>query len=406
MDELLKILFGREPSGMGAFPVTQNPVTVEEIMPGQMPVAQPVAQPQPEQSRFRMPDFSGINLPELSMPNLRMPDLSGLRMPEFNLPMPGVPEYMQGLIANPEEAQKRAQQAGLMSAAMALLESSGPSPQRTSLGQAIGRGAGAYQQGAQGSFDQILQGMLLKSKLAPQETEAIRTLRALQADPSLMATQLAKSAAGAPKIQNIVGTAETELGKVVGKGVGEDLLKSFNLAKQSYDNIPKIDETLALLESGDATTGIGAEVINNVNRLKTFFGSESAKRKVSDTEYLDALLGSDVFPQIGALGIGARGLDTPAEREFLRKVMTGTVAMDKDTLIRLTKTRRNIQERAIKNFNKDVEEGNYDKFFEAAQRPKRKFDIPKPKQIPKGPPAGISQQEWNYMTPEEKALFQ
>jgi hypothetical protein len=241
---------------------------------------------------------------------------------------------------------------------------------------------------------------------SPQENEAIRTFRALQADPSLMATQLAKSAAGAPKIQNIVGTAETELGKVVGKGVGEDLLKSFNLAKQSYDNIPKIDETLALLESGDATTGIGAEVINNVNRLKTFFGSESAKRKVSDTEYLDALLGSDVFPQIGALGIGARGLDTPAEREFLRKVMTGTVAMDKDTLIRLTKTRRNIQERAIKNFNKDVEEGNYDKFFEAAQRPKRKFDIPKPKQIPEGPPAGISQQEWNYMTPEEKALFQ
>jgi hypothetical protein len=168
MDELLKILFGREPGGMGAFPVTQNPVTVEEIMPGQMPVAQPVAQPQPEQFRFRMPDFSGINLPELSMPNLRMPDLSGLRMPEFNLPMPGVPEYLQGLIANPEEAQKRAQQAGLMSAAMALLESSGPSPQRTSLGQAIGRGAGAYQQGTQGSFDQILQGMLLKSKLKPE----------------------------------------------------------------------------------------------------------------------------------------------------------------------------------------------------------------------------------------------
>jgi hypothetical protein len=184
MDELLKILFGREPSGMGAFPVPQGQVTVEEIMPGQMPSVTnvtPSVTPA-EQSRFRMPDFSGINLPEMpnlrmpDMSNLRMPDLSGLRMPEFNLPMPGVPEYLQGLIANPEEAQKRAQQAGLMSAAMALLESSGPSPQRTSLGQAIGRGAGAYQQGAQGSFDQILQGLLLKSKLTPkaETTDDIR----------------------------------------------------------------------------------------------------------------------------------------------------------------------------------------------------------------------------------------
>jgi hypothetical protein len=401
MDELLKLLFGARSAqaaeGPQAFPIVDQPVSVMDIpriseYEADMRIAPPVeAQAQAPQSGMRFPSFS--------MPNFQMPNMP-------SLPMPNVPEYMSGLISDPAAAQQQAQRSGLLNAAIALLEAGGPQQQRTTLGQAAGRGLGAYQQGVQGSFDQILQGMLMKQKLSPQETEAVRTLRALRDDPSLMATQLAKSAAGAPKIQNIVGTAETEFAKVVGKGVGEDKLKAFNLAKQSYDNIPKIDETLSLLESGDATTGIGAEVINNVNRLKTFFGSESAKRKVSDTEYLDALLGSDVFPQIGALGIGARGLDTPAEREFLRKVMTGTVAMDKDTLIRLTKTRRNIQERAIKNFNKDVEEGNYDKFFEASQLPKRKFDIPKPRQALKGPPAGISPQEWNYMTPEEKALFQ
>jgi hypothetical protein len=270
MDELLKILFGREPSGMGAFPIPQNPVTVEEIMPGQMPVAQPVAQPQPEQSRFRMPDFSGINLPELSMPNLsmpnlsmpnlRMPDLSGLRMPEFNLPMPGVPEYLQGLIANPEEAQKRAQQAGLMSAAMALLESSGPSPQRTSLGQAIGRGAGAYQQGAQGSFDQILQGMLLKSKLAPQEPEAIRTLRILATDPKLMATQLAKSAAGATKI-TMPGGNLTPGQEAVDKDFADDYVAwktggGQDMAAQIAQLTPVIKD----LENNKPLSGVGVAI--------------------------------------------------------------------------------------------------------------------------------------------------
>jgi hypothetical protein len=39
---------------------------------------------------------------------------------------------------------------------------------------------------------------------------------------------------------------------------------------------------------------------------------------ISDIEEQDRLVGSEAFPLIKALGIGARGLDTPAEREFLR----------------------------------------------------------------------------------------
>jgi hypothetical protein len=259
MDELLKILFGREPSGMGAFPIPQNPVTVEEIMPGQMPSVTnvtPSVTPA-EQSRFRMPDFSGINLPELSMPNLRMPDLSGLRMPEFNLPMPGVPEYMQGLIANPEEAQKRAQQAGLMSAAMALLESSGPSPQRTSLGQAIGRGAGAYQQGAQGSFDQILQGLLIKSKLKP-EAEKLTGEYANLANLIYGTSDPAKLPAGA--VDKIISQVNTKASLVGGGGVGT-IPPGFELRKDpatgalSMAPIPGGPAEIEAMEQADKAKG-------------------------------------------------------------------------------------------------------------------------------------------------------
>jgi hypothetical protein len=242
MDELLKILFGREPSGMGAFPIPQNPVTVEEIIPGQMPSVTnvtPSVTPA-EQSRFRMPDFSGIDLPEMpnlrmpDMSNLRMPDLSGLRMPEFNLPMPGVPEYLQGLIANPEEAQKRAQQAGLMNAAMALLESSGPSPQRTSLGQAIGRGAGAYQQGAQGSFDQILQGMLVKSKLKP-EAEKLTGEYANLAQLIYGTSDPAKLPAGA--VNKIISQ--------VNQSKSASAIKIMNEGQPGFDNTLKLKSAFA-----------------------------------------------------------------------------------------------------------------------------------------------------------------
>ena len=39
---------------------------------------------------------------------------------------------------------------------------------------------------------------------------------------------------------------------------------------------------------------------------------------ISDIQEQDRLVGSEDFPLTKALGIGARGLDTPAEREFLR----------------------------------------------------------------------------------------
>jgi hypothetical protein len=117
-------------------------------------------------------------------------------------------------------------------------------------------------------------------------------------------------------------------------------------------------------------------------------------KTVSDTELLDTMLGSDVFPMIKALGIGARGLDTPAEREFLRKVMTGTITMNKETLVKMTKIRRDIAARAIEKWNKRIDTGELDKYFEFTQAPKQKLQLPAPQRragdgarIPKYNPA-------------------
>ena len=103
---------------------------------------------------------------------------------------------------------------------------------------------------------------------------------------------------------------------------------------------------------------------------------KAAGKKVADTEILDSFLGSDVFPQINALGIGAKGLDTPAEREFLRQVMTGTISMNKDALIKMTEIRRNIEQRAIDRYNKNVDSGQLDNFFKTTGYKKEKFTIP------------------------------
>lgn len=183
----------------------------------------------------------------------------------------------------------------------------------------------------------------------------------------------------APPQQTTVNlpAAETSRGRKLGELAAEQQMTEFKAANDAVQNITKIDETLSLLESGDPTTGLGAELLNNINRVRVFFGDkEKTGKKVSDTEILDAMLGSDVFPMIGALGIGARGLDTPAERDFLRSVMTGKIEMNKDSLKRLTKIRRDIQLRAINKFNDKVAGGELDSFFKETGFPKKPVAIP------------------------------
>jgi hypothetical protein len=176
--------------------------------------------------------------------------------------------------------------------------------------------------------------------------------------------------------------AETEKQKGYGKFGVEQNTAIFTSGQSAVKNIGKINETLKLIEDGSPTTGLGAEIINNINRAKLVFSnSKQDIKNVSDTELLNSLLGADVFPQIGALGIGAKGLDTPAEREFLRQVMTGTITMNKDTILRLTTLRKKYEEKSLDQYNKAVEEGQLDDLFNFSGLPKRKLTVPKSIQV-------------------------
>jgi hypothetical protein len=204
--------------------------------------------------------------------------------------------------------------------------------------------------------------------------------------------------------------AEKAYAADVGKANAQRDLSQFGAAEAAVENLNKLNTTLEELKSGEAFTGAFAELQTNIQKVQAKFAADKkAGKRVSDTEYLDALLGSDVFPMIGALGIGARGLDTPAERDFLRQVMTGTIKLERDTLIRLTEDRKKIAERAIDRFNDRVEKGELNDFFKYQGTQPRKFEKPKPPERPRTPaqaPAGVDQRIWNAMTPEEKALWQ
>ena len=171
---------------------------------------------------------------------------------------------------------------------------------------------------------------------------------------------------------------ESEYTKIVGKAAGERDVGITTSAAAAAGNLPKLYETLDQLKTSDAITGFGAGIIKNIESFRTKFANDiKAGKKVADTEILDAMLGSDVFPMIQSLGIGAKGMDTPAEREYLRSVMTGTINMDKAALIKLTEIRKNIEERAVKRYNEAVDSGKLDRFFETQGIKPEKIEAPK-----------------------------
>ena len=193
-------------------------------------------------------------------------------------------------------------------------------------------------------------------------------------------------------------TASTNTGYIgaVQKGAAERDVAAYNAAKAAQVGLIKDYETLDLLESGEPATGLFGEAQLFVDRvLAEFDGDSKAARRASDTQLLNALLGSDVFANIQALGIGARGLDTPAEREFLREVVSGTTKLTPDTLRRMANLRVSIKERAIKEFNRRVEAGELDVFLRASGLPKETIPLPSRQKRGAGadPYAGISDEE-------------
>jgi hypothetical protein len=402
MDELLKLIFGVRPAQAAvqepqAFPIVDQPVSVMDIprlseYEADMRIAPPVeAQAQAPQS--------GMRFPNISMPNFNLPSMP-------SLPMPNVPEYMSGLIGDPAAAQQQAQRSGLLNAAIALLEAGGPQQQRTTLGQAAGRGLGAYQQGVQGTFDQMLQGMLLKSKLAPQEPEAIRTLRILANEPRLMQTQLAKSAAGATKI-TMPGGNLTPGQEAIDKKFAETYLDwTTGGGSDVTAQLAQIKPVIDLLEQNKPITGVGVAVQPDLLLAMTNPSALQSRQQIEEITQrnLKLLLGAQFTAKEGEQLI-ARAFNPqlpPAENAMrVRKLFMqmATAAEQKQAMVDYFE-----QEGSLRGFKGRMPSvADFEKAIEGAKLPASPSSAKPPSSKA---PAGVRQEDWDAMLPEEKALWQ
>lgn len=184
-------------------------------------------------------------------------------------------------------------------------------------------------------------------------------------------------AGGRPPVPLVDMTEDRE--RMFGLGIAkEGIAPLYEKAVDARKDIENIDQVIGLLETGDADTGFGAELRQNVKRVQSLFSDDPDRIKtLTDTELLNSALGKDVFGAISDLGVGARGLDTPAEREFLREVVAGKITLTKDTLLRMAAIRRKAATNNIENWNELLESGRGQSLFDIAPfYPTEKMDIP------------------------------
>ena len=230
-----------------------------------------------------------------------------------------------------------------------------------------------------GLFDKVMEDKL-KHRDIP--TEVVTSASGVRLVNSITGKEIANYGlpprAASTKIEvNTGDTGMSAYAKKVGTDVAEKDVGLVIAAEKAHQNMTKIEQTLTLLkESPNLRTGMAAELLKNVDRAKAqFLNDKKAGKRVTDTEYLQSLTGQEVFPMIGELGIGARGIDTPAEKEFLLDVFTGRIQLSKETLIKMTENRKGNLVATVTDYNEKVNSGYYTAYEESISRKLPTLDI-------------------------------
>jgi len=176
---------------------------------------------------------------------------------------------------------------------------------------------------------------------------------------------------------NITFTGDDAYANELGKLLAIDDQKLVTDSKKAKEQIEKTNAVLRIINRGEANIGAFSTIEQSFDRVKAEFGFAEGEEAASETQLLNALLGSDVFPLISALGIGARGLDTPAERDFLQAVFVGTIKMEGAALEQLTRLRQKYSTLVIQDFNDKADSDYFDRYNKIATTPLQKIEIPK-----------------------------
>ena len=156
-----------------------------------------------------------------------------------------------------------------------------------------------------------------------------------------------------PDIINNAYTANEEL------GITTDLLNKVNNDDFEYFSGAMSDVKLSMSRFMDS---IG-------------FLPEDYKTAANNTEFINAASRAGVFKLLKPLGIGARGLDTPAERDFLIAVLTGDATKMRSTFKVMLEQRQETFNGDLRKFNQNLKDGNLNKMDGVLSYPTTPYNL-------------------------------
>jgi hypothetical protein len=214
-----------------------------------------------------------------------------------------------------------------------------------------------------------------KYDLSYQTFDGERVMRLVDKDTGTLIKEvlLGKAAQTGTNVEVNTGDMETAAQKAKGKGIGEDIAADLSAtrkaAQTANENLPKMYTALNILKTQPITTGLGYQFYDIINQVRAqYLSDKEAGVEVTNNQYLDSLVGGDVFNAIADLGIGARGIDTPAEKDFLLEVVTGKRSLSENALIAITEMRIKNTEKSVKKFNDYLSKGDYADYEKALGR--------------------------------------
>ena len=128
----------------------------------------------------------------------------------------------------------------------------------------------------------------------------------------------------------------------------------FGLAEAAPQNIEKANRIIDLVESG-ALTGTAAERKLQIARLFNITGN-GPEETIKKTELLISGLGQNVLDNIKASGLGAGQGFTDKDRQFLERVVGGSIELNGETIKELARLQKAANQRSVEKWNKRVGE--------------------------------------------------
>jgi len=198
-------------------------------------------------------------------------------------------------------------------------------------------------------------------------------------------------------------TTEKSYNEQFGGGIAKDDIALRAAALKAPSIIENADRQREILNSNQVFTGKGANAQNELASWGDFLGVGGAttSEKIANTNRLYSDRAAAVLESIPSSGLGP--VITDSDLKVLRDAKMGNVTYTKDSLLRQINVEEKIARELANRWNTRLGELPKSASGPTGVTP---VNLSPPKAANTPPPAGVTQQQWNAMTPDQRKLWQ